>query len=197
MSGLFPCGQCPRRCAAKALRPRERESHVLTERSPPCRPRCRPVCAHSSVGQGRAAGPACSWRRGLAELALLRNGTPPGARATVFAKGRGHRVRFGDPNSHSVREGGLRVLSRPWVRRGDLGSLLEDYYVSPSAQAPDTQVTRTRDARFPRSPAATCHCPREGGEGFFSTPRRNAVWRLSLRKYPAPSHRLASRVQQC
>ena len=161
-------------CAAKALRPRERESHVLTERSPRCWPRCcprcRPVCSHSSVGQGRAAGPACSWRRGLAELALRRNGTPPGARATVVAKGRGHRIRFGDPNPRSVREGGLRVLSRPWVRRRDRGSLLEDHYVSPSAQAPDTQLTRTGYARFPRSPAATCHCPREGREGFFLHP---------------------------
>lgn len=40
----------------------------------------------------------------------------------------------------------------------------------PFRAGPDTQLTRSGCARFPRSPAATCHCPREGREGFFLHP---------------------------
>lgn len=98
-----------------------------------------PVSGRAGDGAGGAgvAGLARSWRRQPRSWPHAGRDAAGGARS-VAAKGRGHRVRCGDPNSHSVPEGGVCVLPRPWVCRGHWGHSWRTI-MSPSAQAPDTK----------------------------------------------------------
>lgn len=71
-----------------------------------------------------------------------------------------------------VREAGSACPRAPWSVQGI--RVTPRGLVCPLPRRPRPPTYSHWEARFPRSPAATCHCPREGREGrLFPTLRKN------------------------
>lgn len=159
----------------------------LKQRSLPCSPalqtrmyqlQCQAGLGTAQAGPGWLDLPAVGG--GSRGVGHTQDGTPPGARAPWLQRAGATGYDAGTQTHTRSRKAGSACSRAPGCVGGT--GVTPGGLLCPLPHRPRTPSNSHGDARFPRSPAATCHCPREEGKAFLPPRGKTAVQRLCLRK---------------